>query len=287
MQLERGLSPNSIEAYLRDVGKLYDFLTEMHPAIVPATLEKAHLSEFLVQLAQLGIAARSQARTLSGIKTFCRYLIIEEIRQTNPSELLDGPRLGRKIPDVLSLEEIDKMLATIDHSLPEGVRNRAIIEVLYGCGIRVSELTNLKLSELFLEVEYIRVIGKGNKQRIVPINNSAIRQLKLYIHEIRAKGKMHPDAEDFVFLNRRGKPLSRVMIFTIVKRLAKAAGITKNVSPHTFRHSFATHLYENGADLRAIQDMLGHASIITTEIYAHVSREYLRATLEKHHPRFF
>lgn len=286
LQLERGLSVNSISAYLNDLSKLESFIRDECDDKGIQTIELKDLEAFIAQLNKVGIHERSQARILSGIKSFFNYLVLEKIIDQNPSELLEGPKLSRKIPSVLDIDEIDAMIQAIDHSSDAGHRNRAMIETLYACGLRVSELINLKISNLFFDIQFIKVIGKGNKERLVPINKSAIKQNKIYLEEIRKKIEVKKGFEDFVFLNQRGKGISRVMVFLIIKDLAKKAGITKNISPHTFRHSFATHLYERGADLRVIQDMLGHRSITTTEIYSHVNTKYLKETLKNYHPRF-
>jgi integrase/recombinase XerD len=285
LKLERGLSENSIEAYLRDINKLKTYCEgEVNPITID--LVTAHiLTSFLVTLNQVGLAAHSQARIISGIKAFYKYLIIEKRVSSDPTLLIDAPRLGRKLPDILDLHEINTLLAAIDHSKLEGPRNRAILEVLYSSGLRVSELTNLKMSNLFLETGFLRVVGKGNKERLVPIGSEAIKYLNIYLNEVRATKKIKKGEEDIVFLNRNGGRLSRVMIFTLIKNLAVRAGIKKKVSPHTFRHSFATHLIEGGADLRAVQEMLGHESITTTEIYTHLDKSYLKQIIEEYHPR--
>ena len=286
LMLERSLSENSIEAYLRDVGKLEEFLLLKKLDITPTAVKQEHLEDFILWLNDLGLGARSQARLISGLKAFYKYLLVEDITDDDPTELLEGPRLSRKIPEVLSYEEIRAMLETIDLSTPQGTRNRAMLETLYACGLRVTELTTLRLSNLFPEIGFIKVIGKGNKERLVPIGEDALRHIQFYIEGVR-KGQMniHQEHENFLFLNRRGKSLSRVMVFMIVKEAAKLAGIEKKVSPHTFRHSFATHLIEGGADLKAVQDMLGHESITTTEIYTHLDTDYLRETIMTFHPR--
>ncbi|MBT8234275.1 MAG: site-specific tyrosine recombinase XerD [Saprospiraceae bacterium] len=283
--LERSLSTHSIDAYLRDINKLWEFIKMQNQDIGPKEMSYAFLQSFIMYINKLGLGERSQARIISGIKAFYKYLLVENIIDNDPTELLEGPKLKRKIPDVLSFEEIDQILSAIDLSEQMGHRNRAILETLYACGLRVSELVNLKLSNFFPEVEYVKVIGKNNKERIVPISQEAIKQIQYYIEHYRNHMEVKPGFEDFVFLNRRGRSLSRVMIFTIIKKLVQKVGIKKNVSPHTFRHSFATHLVEGGADLRAVQDMLGHESITTTEIYTHLDREYLRNTILKYHPR--
>lgn len=284
--LERSLSENTIEAYLRDVKKLVEFLelSEIHAS--PEALDVDQLSSFLHSLNDLGLGARSQARLLSAIKTFYKYLLMEDLIQVDPTSLLEGPRLPRKIPEVLSYEEIQSMIASIDLSEPHGVRNRAMLETLYACGLRVSELIDLRISNLYLDIGFVKVLGKGNKERIVPIGEEAVKHIGFYIDGVRrAMMNIHPEHTNFLFLNRRGKQLSRVMVFMVVKECAKLAGIDKNVSPHTFRHSFATHLIEGGADLKAVQDMLGHESILTTEIYTHLDTDYLRETILSFHPR--
>ncbi|MCB0631704.1 MAG: site-specific tyrosine recombinase XerD [Saprospiraceae bacterium] len=284
--LERSLADNTIEAYQRDLYKLDEFLRIREYHISPAGISSEELSEFILWLNELGLGARSQARIISALKTFFRYLLTEDIVRDDPTELLDGPRLSRKIPEVLSYEEIQAMLHSIDLSTDHGVRNRAMLETLYACGLRVSELIQLRLSNFFPEVGFIRVIGKGDKERIVPIGAEAIKHIQLYIEGVRRRmTAIHPEYENYIFLNRRGKGLTRVMVFMVVKECAEAAGIQRNVSPHTFRHSFATHLIEGGADLKAVQDMLGHESIITTEIYTHLDTDYLRETVMQFHPR--
>jgi integrase/recombinase XerD len=285
LTLERGLSGNSVEAYLRDINHLMEFMQANYGITEPEKITVEHLREFLRYINELGMKATSQARMLSGIKSFFKFMMISEHLTTDPTELIEAPKTGRKLPDTLNNEEIERIIAAIDLSKPEGERNKAIIEVLYGCGLRVSELINLKISNLYLKDEYIKVRGKGNKERLVPIGGEAIRQLKIYIERVRVHQPLQDGFDDFVFLNRRGKPLTRVMIFTIVKDLTAKAGIRKTVSPHTFRHSFATELIERGADLRAVQEMLGHESILTTEIYTHLNNEYLRDTIMMYHPR--
>jgi integrase/recombinase XerD len=285
LTLERGLSGNSVEAYLRDINHLMEFMQANYGITEPEKITVEHLREFLRYINELGMKATSQARMLSGIKSFFKFMMISEHLTDDPTELIEAPKTGRKLPDTLNNEEIERIIAAIDLSKPEGERNKAIIEVLYGCGLRVSELINLKISNLYLKDEYIKVRGKGNKERLVPIGGEAIRQLKIYIERVRVHQPLQDGFDDFVFLNRRGKPLTRVMIFTIVKDLTAKAGIRKTVSPHTFRHSFATELIERGADLRAVQEMLGHESILTTEIYTHLNNEYLRDTIMMYHPR--
>ena len=284
--LERSLSSNSIVAYEQDVLKLSQFFNREEMSKLPLQINYQDLVDFIIHINELGLGARSQARIISGVKAFFRYLLLEDLIIDDPSELLDGPKLSRKIPDVLSYEEIASMLDIIDLSGKQGHRNKAIIETLYACGLRVSELINLKLSNYFPEIGFIKVVGKNNKERIVPIGESAMDQITIYLLHYRSKQEnVQKGFEDHLFLNRRGKMLTRVMIFTIIKQLKIAAGIEKKVSPHTFRHSFATHLVEGGADLRAVQDMLGHESITTTEIYTHLDNQYLREVLISHHPR--
>ncbi|MFB6342781.1 site-specific tyrosine recombinase XerD [Saccharicrinis sp. FJH62] len=283
LRLEKSLSENSVMAYMADLQKLTLFCEDAN--LLPSKLSYKDLSLFIESLADLGISPRTQARIISGIKSFYKFLVLEKVIDDNPTALIEGPRTGRKLPDVLSLDEIDSMIAAIDLSKPEGQRNKAILETLYGCGLRVSELINLKISEIYFDEMFIRVIGKGDKQRLVPINKRALNEIMLYLRTDRVHLDIEKGHEDFVFLNRRGKQLTRVMIFTIIKNLAEMAGIHKTVSPHTFRHSFATDLLENGANLRVIQEMLGHSSILTTEIYTHLNKETLKSTIEEFHPR--
>lgn len=286
LQLEQSLSKNSIEAYSLDVEKLFQYSQSLtSPINNPSKIETHHIQDLLKWVNELGMSQHSQARILSGIRSFYTYLALEGEITHNPAELIESPRLIQRLPEFLSVEEIEHLIGALDLSKPEGMRNKALLEVLYGCGLRVSELINLKLSNLSLEIEYIKVVGKGNKERLVPIGQSAIKYLKHYIEEIRVHASIKPGKEDYVFINRLGTPLSRVMIFMIVKDLAVKAGIKKNISPHTFRHSFATHLIEGGADLRAVQEMLGHESITTTEIYTHLDRDYLRSVITSFHPR--
>lgn len=285
LRLERSLSGNSVEAYVRDVEKLEEFLELSKIDVAPARVQEEHLSAFLKYIAELGLAAHSQARMLSGIKAFFKYLLLENEITEDPTELLESPRLPRKLPDVLSYEEIETMLSAIDHSTPEGTRNRAIIEVLYSSGLRVSELTDLQLTNCHFDIGFLRIIGKGDKMRLVPIGREAIKYTQIYLDHVRGDIAPQKGSEDIVFLNRRGGQLSRVMIFLMIKDAAEKAGIDKNVSPHTFRHSFATHLIEGGASLRAVQEMLGHESITTTEIYTHLDRDYLRQIITEFHPR--
>ncbi|HET9277462.1 MAG TPA: site-specific tyrosine recombinase XerD [Flavitalea sp.] len=286
LQLEKSLSDNSVEAYMRDIEKLTQFLQLSGDLKTPADLELKDLQRFIKYIHELGMSATSQSRIISGIRSFYKYCFIENIVKKDPSLLLEAPRTKRALPDVLSFDEIEKILSAIDLSTPEGGRNKAILEVLYSCGLRVTELVNLLISNLYLDVEFIKVIGKGDKERLVPIGQSAIKYINIYKNEIRVHIPVKKGQEDFLFLNRRGSKLTRVMIFLMLKDLVKKAGINKNISPHTFRHSFATHLVEGGADLRAVQEMLGHESITTTEIYTHIDREYLRDTLQRFHPAF-
>ena len=286
LQLERSLSGNSIEAYLNDIEKLTSFLQAQNDLKNPSEVQLTDLQKFVQWVASLGMTATSQARIISGIRTFYKYCLLEDISSVDPTTLLEAPKLKRALPDVLTFEEIENVIAQIDLSTPEGTRNKSILETLYSCGLRVSEVVNLKLSQLYLDVGFIRVIGKGNKERLVPIGDSAVKYINIYRTTVRVHQTIQPGEEDIVFLNRRGKRLTRVMIFLIIKDLVKKAGIKKNISPHTFRHSFATHLVEGGADLRAVQEMLGHESITTTEIYTHLDREFLRKTLEQFHPAF-
>lgn len=282
--LERAMAQNTIEAYIRDIGKLQTFC-ESYGGKDPQSVNTDDLRIFLGWLNELNMLPSSQARVLSAIKTFYHYLVLEAGLEANPAALMEGPRLSRKLPDTLNIVEIQELINAIDLSKPEGMRNKAIIEVLYGCGLRVSELINLKRSDLFLDIEYIKVIGKGDKQRLVPIGGEAVKFLNIYLNESRVHHAVKPGFEDYVFLNRRGAALSRVMIFLIVKDLAEKINLKKDISPHTFRHSFATHLIEGGADLRAVQDMLGHESITTTEIYTHLDRAYLKDMIRQYHPR--
>jgi len=284
LKLEKGLSSHSIEAYLSDLKKLEQFLLHAGIAGGPEMLTTEQLGQFLLWISELGLSARSQARILSGIKAFYRYLLMEDIIQKDPTALLEGPRLGRKLPEVLTVAEIDRMLDMIDLSKPQGRRNKAMLETLYSCGLRVTELVGLQISGIFRAEGFIRVIGKGDKERLVPVSDRAIKEIDLYMPDRNAL-PVQPGFEDILFLNRRGRMLTRNMVFTVIKELARDAGIKKTVSPHTFRHSFATHLVEGGADLRAVQEMLGHESITTTEIYTHLDREYLREAIISFHPR--
>ncbi|MDB5202688.1 MAG: Tyrosine recombinase xerC [Ferruginibacter sp.] len=286
LQLEKSLSPNSVEAYLRDIDKLTGYLLTVEKNIAPSVVELKDLEAFVRWIHELGMTATSQARIISGLRSFYKYCLIEQISTTDPTVLLEAPKLSRKLPDTLSFAEIEQVIGALDLSTPEGQRNKAIFETMYSCGLRVSELTNLKLSCLYLDVGFIRVIGKGDKERLVPVGADAIKYINIYRNSVRNHIAIVKGEEDIVFLNRRGSRLSRVMIFLILKDLAKKAGISKTISPHTFRHSFATHLVEGGADLRAVQEMLGHESITTTEIYTHMDREFLRSTLHEFHPAF-
>jgi integrase/recombinase XerD len=286
LRLEKSLSNNSVEAYLHDVEKLTDYLQSVKKLVSPSDLELKDLQHFVKWIGELGMTATSQARVISGIRGFYKYCLLEQVSQTDPSTLLEAPKTRRKLPDVLTFEEIERVIAQIDQSTPEGGRNKAILETMYSCGLRVSETVNLKISCLYLDVGFIRVIGKGDKERLVPIGGDGAKYIKLYKDAIRIHQPVQAGFEDFLFLNNRGKNLSRVMIFYIIRSLAAKAGITKHMSPHTFRHSFATHLVEGGADLRAVQEMLGHESITTTEIYTHLDRDFLRDTLQRFHPAF-
>lgn len=286
LQLEKSLSDHSVEAYLRDVDKLTQYLQTAGSPKNPEEMTLPDLQQFIHWVALLGISGTSQARIISGIRSFFKYCLIENIVKKDPTVLLEAPKLKRSLPDTLSFEEIEKIIAQIDLSKPEGGRNKAILETLYSCGLRVSEIVNLRISGLYFDVGFLRVVGKGDKERLVPIGQSAIRYINIYRKEIRVHISIKPGQEDILFLNRRGSKLTRVMIFLVLKELVRKAGITKNISPHTFRHSFATHLVEGGADLRAVQEMLGHESITTTEIYTHLDREYLRETLHRFHPAF-
>jgi integrase/recombinase XerD len=286
LQLEKSLSENSVDAYGHDIDKLTQFFSSTRLEKSPKDVDLKDLENFLQWINSLGMTPSSQSRIVSGLRSFYQYCLLEQITQTDPTALLETPRLAKKLPDFLSFSEIEKIIATVDVSTREGARNKAIIETLYSCGLRVSELVNLKLSCLYPEVGYVRVTGKGDKERLVPIGSSALKYISLYKENIRVHVPVIPGNEDYVFLNRRGRKLSRVMIFMIIKDLAKKASITKSISPHTFRHSFATHLVEGGADLRAVQEMLGHESITTTEIYTHLDKEYLRETLQQFHPAF-
>lgn len=285
LRLEKSLSANSIEAYLRDMDKLVSYLEINQLKRRPEDIRLSDLQNFLQWVNELGLSPRSQARLISGIKAFYKYLILENYLKDDPTELLDAPKLGKKLPETLSMGEIDQMISMIDLSKAEGERNKAMLETLYGCGLRVSELTNLKLSNIYVDEGFVRVIGKGDKERLVPIGSQALHQISVYVNQSRVHVDIQRGFEDYVFLNRRGRPLTRNMVFLIIKDLALRAGIHKNISPHTFRHSFATHLVEGGANLRAVQEMLGHESITTTEIYTHLDRNYLKEEILIHHPR--
>ncbi|MBX2917423.1 MAG: site-specific tyrosine recombinase XerD [Cyclobacteriaceae bacterium] len=285
LKLERSLSANSIEAYVRDVEKLAQFSFQNYAGISPLAITGKHLQAFLQFINELGMSAFSQARILSGIKAFYKYLLFEELIEKDPTTLIEGPKLGRKLPDTLEYDEIVKIFDAIDLSAAEGARNRAMLEVLYSSGLRVSELVDLKLANVYFDIGFLRVIGKGNKERLVPVGRDAMKYLKIYMEEVRVHVPVQKGFESYVFLNRRGKKLTRVMVFLIIKSLASKIGLKKTISPHTFRHSFATHLIEGGADLRAVQEMLGHESITTTEIYTHLDRDYLRQVIQEFHPR--
>ncbi|WP_029037371.1 site-specific tyrosine recombinase XerD [Salinimicrobium xinjiangense] len=284
LKIERGLSNNTITNYSFDVVKLMNWLEENEMRLSPVSISEEEVQQFIYSIAKK-VNARSQARVISGLRGFFNYLVFEDYRKTNPLELIESPKTGRKLPDTLSTKEIDSLIAAIDLSKPEGERNRAILETLYGCGLRVSEVINLRLSDLFFEEGFIKVTGKGNKSRFVPIADVTQKYIRLYREHLRSHQDIQKGHEDTLFLNRRGKQLTRAMIFTIIRQLSVASGLEKKISPHTFRHSFATHLLENGADLRAIQQMLGHESITTTEIYVHMDRSHLRRVVEEFHPR--
>ncbi|OIP03838.1 MAG: site-specific tyrosine recombinase XerD [Bacteroidetes bacterium CG2_30_32_10] len=286
LKLEKSLSDNSIEAYLHDVDKLVQFLEFTKSEVQPSEIDLHHLQNFIKWVNELGVNPRTQSRIISGIKAFYKYLLMEDIVKTNPSELLESPRISRKLPDVLSVEEINQLIDAIDLSKPEGQRNKAMLETIYSSGLRVSELINLKISNIFEDVGFLKIIGKGDKERLVPIGSIALKQIKLYKDNCRVHISIKKGCEDYIFLNKRGNKLSRVMIFIIIKELAAKIGLKKKISPHTFRHSFATHLIEGGADLRAVQEMLGHESITTTEIYTHLNREFIRQNIIDYHPRF-
>ncbi|MFT4544567.1 MAG: integrase/recombinase XerD [Bacteroidia bacterium] len=285
LQLERSLAANTVEAYLRDINQLKTFVSVADPEPSPEDLSITNLKDFVQQIAEIGMSANTQSRMVSGIRSFYKYLVLEDKIETNPSELLETPKIGRKLPDTLSNDEVERMIKAINLSTPEGERNRAIIETLYGSGLRVSELVNLKISNIYFNDGFIRIMGKGSKERLVPIGGISARRIDDYLKRVRVHATIKKGAEDFVFLNRRGNYLSRVMIFNIVKSAALKAGIKKSISPHTLRHSFATELIQRGADLRAVQDMLGHESITTTEIYTHLDRDYLRSNIIQFHPR--
>ncbi|WP_342644303.1 site-specific tyrosine recombinase XerD [Mucilaginibacter sp. CSA2-8R] len=285
LKLERSLSANSIESYSRDIDKLKQFAETQATVIRPELITLQHLRDFLQWINELGMIPSSQARILSGIKAFYKFMLMEDLITADPTALLESPRIQRKLPDTLSYDEINNLIAAIDLSKPDGPRNKAILEMLYSCGLRVTELTELKISNLYLDIEFIKVTGKGNKERLVPISQTAITALQQWLQYSRVHVPVKKGEEDIVFLNRRGTRLTRVFIFMLIKQLAGAIGLKKTISPHTFRHSFATHLIEGGADLRAVQDMLGHESITTTEIYTHLDRDYLKSTIIQYHPR--
>ena len=285
LMLEKSLSGNTLEAYYHDIDLLRKFLEEKQYNIAPEKVKLNNLQEFLAWISESAIGPRSQARVISGIRAFYKYLLMEDVIQQSPADLLELPKLPRKLPEVLSIEEIDMLIKEIDLSKPEGQRNKAMLETLYCCGLRVSELVSLKITDVFFDEEYIKVIGKGNKQRIVPLGKSTAKLIRIYMNEVRCHVAVKKEAEDILFLNRNGNKLSRIMAFLIIQKLKEKAGLHKKISPHTFRHSFATHLVEGGADLRAVQEMLGHESITTTEIYTHLNREYLRDAILRFHPR--
>ena len=285
LKLERSLSDNSIDAYSHDITKLKEFFEIKKKEVSPLKVTQQDLIDFLEFIGELGLSAYSHARILSGIKAFYRFMVYEQLMDNDPSELLEAPKLGRKLPDTLEFHEIEALLAAIDLSTPEGTRNRAMLETLYSSGLRVSELIDLKMSNIYEDIGFLRVIGKGNKERLVPIGREALKHIKIYRDQVRVHVTIKRGQEDFLFLNKRGSSLSRVMIFMIIKDLAKKIGLKKTISPHTFRHSFATHLIEGGADLRAVQEMLGHESITTTEIYTHLDRDYLKQVIRDFHPR--
>jgi len=285
LKLERSLSTNSISAYEADIRKFVAYLEIKNISVSPQQIKLANLKGFIEWINELGLHARSQSRIISGLKSFFKFLLLDNQIETDPSGLLESPKIGRKLPEVLSIIEIDQIIAAIDLSTPEGQRNKAIIETLYSCGLRVSELVNLKITNLYFDDGFIKVVGKGSKERLVPIGSKAIKEIQYYFQDRNSLSNIDKSSQNIVFLNRRGKILTRVMIFTIIKRLAEKAQIKKTISPHTFRHSFATHLIDGGADLRAVQEMLGHESIMTTEIYTHLDREYLRDAIIQFHPR--
>ncbi len=285
LKLEKSLSSNSIAAYINDINKLTEFLGKNYRKAGPDKVKLHHLKKFVEWLNERGVSPRTQARTISGIKSFYKYLLIEGKITSDPTALLESPKIGRKLPDVLSMEEIDELIDAVDLNKPEGQRNKAMLETLYSCGLRVSELVNLKITNLFFDDGYVKIEGKAEKERLVPVSSRAVEEIEKYIRDYRDGLKIHKESENIVFLNRRGKKLSRVMVFTIIKNLAEKINLNKKISPHTFRHSFATHLINGGADLRAVQEMLGHESILTTEIYTHLDRDYLRDTIHQYHPR--
>lgn len=285
LRLERGLSLNTIEAYLNDTAKLFQYYESLDQSINVKDIKDSDLYKFISWLSELGMLPNTQARVISGLKSFFNFLLIENLIDADPSIELESPKLSRKLPDVLNIHEINDLISTIDASKPEGMRNKTIIEVLYGCGLRVTELITLRISDLYAQHGYIKVIGKGNKERIIPIGEVALKFLNIYLTEVRVHLPIKKGNEDFIFLNRFGTSLSRITVFTMIKTLAVNAGLNKSISPHTFRHSFATHLIEGGADLRAVQEMLGHSSITTTEVYTHLDKDYLRNIITEFHPR--
>jgi integrase/recombinase XerD len=285
LKLEKSLSQNSIAAYINDVNKLVDFLEANKKKVAPEKVKLQHLKSFVEWLNERGVSPRTQARTISGIKSFYKYLLIEGKITSDPTALLESPKIGRKLPDILSMEEIDSLIDAIDLEKPEGQRNKAMLETLYSCGLRVSELVGLKITNLFFDQGFIKIEGKADKERLVPVSKRAIEEINKYMNDYRKNLKIDKESENILFLNRRGKKLSRVMVFTIIKNLAEKIDLDKKISPHTFRHSFATHLINGGADLRAVQEMLGHESILTTEIYTHLDRDYLKNTIHQYHPR--
>uniref|UniRef100_UPI0032175052 site-specific tyrosine recombinase XerD n=1 Tax=uncultured Draconibacterium sp. TaxID=1573823 RepID=UPI0032175052 len=285
LRLEKSLSQNSIAAYVNDINKLVVFFEKKFKGIAPDKVKLDHLKSFVEWLNERGVSPRTQARTISGIKSFYKYLLIEGEITSDPTALLESPKIGRKLPDILTMEEIDMLIEAIDLTKAEGQRNKAMLETLYSCGLRVSELVNLKITNLFFEQGFIKVEGKADKERLVPVSGRAVEEINKYLNKYRKTLRVNKDSENILFLNRRGRKLSRVMIFTIIKNLAEKVNLDKKISPHTFRHSFATHLINGGADLRAVQEMLGHESILTTEIYTHLDRDYLRNTIHQYHPR--
>lgn len=285
LKLERSLSINSIEAYLGDLNKLYQYFESLGKTPVAKDISSTDLRLFITWISELGMLPSTQARVVSSLKSFFSFLVLEQVIATDPSENLETPRMARHLPDTINVHEINDMIKVIDASKPDGMRNKAILETLYGCGLRVSELINLKISDVFEENEFIRVIGKGNKERLVPIGSTALKYINIYLHETRVHVPIKKGFEDYIFLNRTGTRLSRISVFSIIKTLAEKSGLKKSISPHTFRHSFATHLIEGGADLRAVQEMLGHSSITTTEIYTHLDRDYLKGVITEFHAR--
>ena len=285
LRLEKSLSQNSVSAYVNDIHKLISYVEEYYPGLSPEAIKLAQLRKFVEWMNEKGVSPRTQARTISGVKSFYKFLLIEEVVENDPTTLLESPKIGRKLPDVLTDDEINRLIDAVDLVKPEGLRNKAILETLYSCGLRVSELVNLRLSNLHFEQEFLKIAGKGEKERLVPISKRAIEDIKKYMVGYRRKLKIDKSSENILFLNRRGRKLSRVMIFTIIKNLAQKIKLEKSISPHTFRHSFASALVKGGADLRAVQEMLGHESILTTEIYTHLDKEFLKDTVNKFHPR--